>query len=202
MGPRQSRLLLAPAVLVSSLLAGCSGSPDGTAESAKWSPPAWFATQAQALEELRVGLQSCMDDEGWNVTIDDRGGIVDMIPRDQMDAISAALDECYDTAGYDVSASAIKTLTRDDYISWYQANLDTRDCLVAQGYDISEPPSQDAWVDKMLADTERSSTTGDVSHVPSWDPYDDTFYSQPEAERNRLTKLCPEWAGLPDKKAP
>ena len=53
--------------------------------SAEWTPPAWFAEQAQAREEERLGYQRCMDAKGWDRTMMEGGGSVEPFVAEDAD---------------------------------------------------------------------------------------------------------------------
>jgi hypothetical protein len=159
-----ARRLVVPLLAVALVLAAC-GSDDHTqapADMAQWTEPAWMVKDRQDAEELSSKIRSCLLDQGWASTVERDGsfsgevGLGDEANRfmeDQRVCASSVREEM-----------ELTRLVHDDafFRTLYARTLDTRDCLVAQGVKVSEPPSEDAWIEAIRA--------GDAT---VWAPFDD-----------------------------
>lgn len=130
-------------------LAACSDG--GEAEGTEWTEPAWFAEQAREREEIATILQECMDAKGWDVQVDEYGGIDANLAPFPDDGAQLVADM---TACYDQIPSTYKVTVDAAYYHdvLYPQQVDVYHCLVNQGIDVSAPPPVDIWVEDMLAD--------------------------------------------------
>lgn len=127
---------------------GACGSPDASPESAaQWTPPAWFAEQARQREEMAASLQSCMEQLGWAVTMNEFGGTdTPFTDGDELARFESDSADCQEQAGRDLSQRTEEEIRQD-----YQKDLDTLECLRAQGFDMADPPSEESYVESRLA---------------------------------------------------
>lgn len=135
----------------------------------QWAEPAWMIESKKTNEELSSKITSCMADRGWTETRERDGSFSISLsaesdgPRYQADRIF-----CDSTVREDMD---ITPVARDDdfFRTMYSRTLDTRDCLVAHGVAVSEPPSEDAWIEAL-----KSGSAG------VWAPFNDVTGSDDE----------------------
>lgn len=179
---------LRSASLVLALLAcGCTSSSGEAPDEGAWEEPSWMAEQEQQREQFVATLQACMDAAGWNVTVDDDAGFVEPFSdSDELDRAVADSNACLAEQGIDVST--YETLTEAELRTMYPYDVDTYECLQAQGVDMQEsPPSIDAYVEQGLA------TLSDGSVELGWWPYGDpALSSKSQDEIAVLHQVCPE----------
>lgn len=170
---RLKEVCLGVALLVG--LSSCSGAPESQGlvgqqpNGDQWVEPAWMAEVSKNNEELNSKITSCMGEKGW-VEERKRDGsytvtlsTVDDGPRYREDRIL-----CESVVREDLG---IPPRTHDDafFRTMYARTLDTRDCLVAHGVVVSEPPSEDAWIEAI------KTGSADV-----WAPFNDVTGSDEE----------------------
>jgi hypothetical protein len=129
-----------------------------------------MALAIQQEEEAREWLSSCMRDKGWDIEVGPLlgirfGGYNPQGPRDAMACWEALVPE--DWGSVDV--------TRESVEAKFDRFLDVRDCLIHHGYEVSNPPSRDAWVDLYLS--------GELEQI--WTPY------APGSRGMRQEEVCP-----------
>lgn len=156
---------LAAAVTCITVLTACGHDvqqPDG---GTAWAPPAWFAEQAQEREEARIALQACMDAKGWNIELDEWGGSDEpFTSQEEVNRFSEESMACQSELGF-IGEVPTEASLRDRYAK----DLDTWECLRAQGFEVADPPSVETYIESRLdRDYE-----GEV-----WLPYQDESISQ------------------------
>lgn len=157
----------------------------GAAESRptpEWTAPAWMAEAQDADEKLGSKIASCMAQEGWVEERTLSGSYQATLPSPEDAPRYRADRRTCESAVRDVMG--IHPRTHDDafFQTMHAHVLDTRDCLVAHGVVVSEPPSQDAWIEDLR------SGSADV-----WAPFNDVTGSQ--SDFYELFDLCPQ-AGI------
>ena len=113
-----------------------------------------------------------MSDLGWDSVRDADGGVITSVPSEQRSAYTAARDQCLELIG----ASDRPVPTAGQLKRLYEAQLDTRDCLLREGFSLPEPPSEQVFLES----------------VGAWSPYvalPDTALSSGFDE---LMKRCPQ----------
>lgn len=153
------------------VVVGCgSGSADGTATS----PPDTGDRYAFASSAAEV-YADCMEERGFAVTLDGRGGSAFSAPPGQEEQGFRADEECSSAASESQGPARIPT--DDELRERYKFLLGVRDCLEGHGYSPPDPPSIDGFVDSFGA---------------NWIPY---FGVAPrdEAEWTRINDLCPQF---------
>jgi len=161
-------------VLVTGLLAGCAiAAPNGSAQ-ATWVEPGWMAQVRAENEETETKWIDCLASfgiegtptvgVGWAVAL----GHEDDPPEVQALRATASR-ECREQLGF----PQLQSLPVDSQA--YERMLDTRECLIAQGFDIPTPPSESAWIDD----------------GGFWNPFEIIldFHSQ---DFDRLNNICPQ----------
>ncbi len=131
-----------------------------------------------------MGLQGCLDRQGWDYVINADGGIDVPIPQDVLDRLMVDVEACRAAMGL---SSTPAPDTDESLRGFYAMLIDTWQCLRAHGVQMSEPPSEDTFVD----DYQRAGEGSDT--VSGWHPYDDDgIYAIPADERARVLSECPQ----------
>lgn len=88
----------------------------------------------------------CIVGEGWTtITLKEDGAYGGDVPEEQRDAYDASQDRCQEK----VEAMFPTPVMSDRAIrERYGYELKTRQCLITQGYSISEPPSVEVWLEQ------------------------------------------------------
>ena len=132
-----SALVLACAVMA---LSGCTGQ-DVSAGAPGWVEPTWITQLRQANEEYQSGQIACYAEYGFAAVPDMAGdvGFVNL-PKDQatQDLLGVAAEDCNARVPLPERSKVL-----DD--AAYQRMLDLRECIIAHGYDVPEPPSAETW---------------------------------------------------------
>lgn len=179
---------LAFAGIVLSLVALITGCSSKETEQTSWSAPQWMAEQKQMEEQFVLNLQSCMDSKGWSLTVDSAGGFLEPFSStDEMERAKVDGDACLNEQGIDPSFLS-EPLTDASLRKMYTYDVDTYDCLVAQGIKMqNKPPSEDVYVEQALA------AQSGIETPDSWWPYgDEVFTSLNESQVKELKESCPE----------
>lgn len=159
-GIRPGGVGLGLAVILLSTLAACapSGGQAGAtsvataSESSTGAVPAYLAeVDSNGLIDGRTPAQiggdvafACMQDKGWsNLVLDPDGSFGGDVPPEQSAKYDGDLEGCFAEA-----ADQYPTVAMSDRAirERFALEVATRSCLMAKGYQIDEPPSQDTWV--------------------------------------------------------
>lgn len=135
-------------------------------------------TVSQVLSQT---MYDCMVNAGWvNLTLDDDGSFSGDIPPDQSDQYDADNADCQTTVE---SKYPLPKMSDSAIRERYALELKTRDCLIAQGYTISDPPSEQVWIEAF---------TSNPSEL--WLPYFEVFTQTQvgAAEEAELKTICPD----------
>lgn len=137
-------------------LAGCSVPGDGMASVSEWEEPAWMAQVRQQDEAFQSAMIACFAEYGLEATRQIGGGDVGIhfttddgsIPEIPP-GVQAIIDEAAEDCNARVPLPDHHTSkTLDD--AAYERMIDLRDCIIAHGYDVPEPPSAEVWIDSGL----------------------------------------------------
>lgn len=140
-----------------------------------------MSPQRAAWQGWLKEIQSCMSDRGWVLTIlpDSEGpGLEGNTPEGQRDAMTADMRDCR----ADVGDHPFTEMSTNLATKQYAEIVSRRECLAGLGLDVQQPPSEQLWVAKQLAQ--------DPANIP-WDPYDDL----PAADHDtwqQATSKCPQ----------
>jgi hypothetical protein len=126
-------------------------------------------------EEWLVNLYDCMRSAGWNVTRLPDGGWSIKVPPEQRDAYDAAQATCAAALG---PIPTVVPLTEADIRARYEYLVRMRDCLIALGYTISEPPSVEQFVDSWESGP--------------WSPYNDLADQTGPGAWEQANEACPQ----------
>ena len=120
----------------------------------------------------------CIQDQGYPATVLPPGngiGLSQEVPPDQVDMFTAVLYAR--RAGLQLPPSEPPS---DEWLAeYYQKQLDTKACLEAEGYSISDPPSLDMFIDVYR------------SGQPPWTAYQ-SLRQISRVEWQRLETVCPQ----------
>lgn len=154
-----------------------------------WQRPAWFAEHTLLRETYRDQLQSCLNDRGWEVTVDLNIGVVEPFTREELERFKPDKQACVEELGIPDSPT---TWTADSLRERYTMDLDTWQCLRQQGFELEQPPTEEAYVEQMLA-VYRGEGAGPAA---TWYPYEEwqlRSLTGPELEEMELTCPLPGW---------
>lgn len=155
-----------------------SAQPTSASASAQAATAEADASQSALAEatfdpELYIpSMVDCLRDAGWDAEVIPPGdGISVNHPPDQGDAYREAFEECNQLVG---PAPPPRQLSEAEIRDHYDLLLGARDCLIAAGFDVSEPQSVDAFVETYYSGG-------------SWSPYQDI-----EIGFERAIEECPQ----------
>lgn len=173
---------------------GCAGAEAQPEASGQWTAPAWMASQKQEVEQFVDRLQTCMDNKGWNLTMDEFGGMAEPFTSDEeLNRAVNDSDACLADLGFDMDVVASTTVTEKQLREDYQRDIDTYQCLVNAGLKMQDPPTEDVYVENGLSlyNDEVSAEGADLDQT--WLPYlDPAVLSVGEDDLERLRVNCPE----------
>ena len=163
----------------------CSAQSALSPVDAAWVEPGWITQARQEIEEYRATFVSCIEENGGQaeVAIGGNVSIFTQMFDSEGREIPGALDV---TAQISETCSAIPAPTHwglpmDDIA--YDRMVDVRECIVAHGFEVSQPPAREVWLDQ----------------GPSfaWNPYTELFptFSQDPLPADQLIPLlaaCPQ----------
>lgn len=101
-----------------------------------------MADKRRQSEEDEERFEACLEEAGWPGESGSRA-----LTDEQRPLFEEAAIGCADTL-----FPGTPVIDEAEWRLHFERTLDTRDCLVAQGFAIPEPPSEDAWVEAALRD--------------------------------------------------
>lgn len=113
------------------ILAGCTAD--------RPPPPAPHATSSLDASQRRL---ACLQERGWDVQLGADDSVQGTIPAQQMDAFQRDNEECGRGLIPDKS-----TFTPEQWSASYAIAIEAADCLESQGYDISDRPTLQRYID-------------------------------------------------------
>ncbi|WP_448058951.1 hypothetical protein [Cellulomonas hominis] len=173
---------------VAAMSVGSCSAPGQHTTDSPWSAPTWMAEQAQQQEQFVVRLQACMDSKGWNLTAGESAGFAEPFSDSaEMERAGADRDACLGEQGIDPNILA-KPLTESTLRTMYAFDVDTHECLVAQGIEMEgAPPTVDRYVEEGLA-----AQAGVPVDDPWWPYGDPAILGLDEQGVAELKQVCPE----------
>lgn len=176
-------MLLLPLFVIS----GCAQEAPQAAR-ADYVEPAWMTTVRQANEEYQQGMMDCLTSQGVSAVQQMSGSVATYVLLDEDGNAQPGAIELRDRVYEECLAehSAPEHLSNPFDSVEYQRAIEVRACLIAQGYDLPEAPSEQAWIELMKGGG-------------YWSPYNDIheakgFEGTSDAERLELTSKCPQTA--------
>lgn len=126
--------------------------------------------------EYFYAFAACLERAGFSAEVDPSEPSLEVgyVAEDQVEAYKAADEACLREIG---EPQPPDPPSEAEIRAFYDELLETKGCLEDLGYEISEPPSEDAFVESYL--------TG------PWHPYSDVG-DVSEAEWERLNRECPQ----------
>ena len=139
---------LAAAGLLVLTTAGCASGPEDPWGDVAWEDPGWMAQARQEVEEFQNAMMSCLAERGVRgiVTFGAVVGVggpfdpADLPPGTEVQMATAQQD-CLEI----VPQPSVWTTPAD--AAAYQRTLEVRECLIAHGFEIPEPPAMEVWVE-------------------------------------------------------
>ncbi len=138
-----------------------------------------MAQERQAQEQRDSDLSSCLRDAGY---------VVEVLPgsaiRTAADDLAAqeAIARC---AELHEGPDGVEHPSDDQLRTWYERAVDTRSCLVARGYTISEPPSLESWL-------EQQANPGQDGWIPFGEAIDQMTGASAAEEYAATFSACPQ----------
>ena len=176
------------------LVSGCTSTTQ-TSEKFDYEPPAWMAEELQLTERSGEAFAACLRDRGYVVESRNDGGGRITIP----DGMSEQEEKAY-FAGQEKATIACGTESEEVYAGVpepdpglvYERAVETRQCLVAQGYErLPEPPTRESYV------AELASVRAGEKSLALWLPYRDLDEEYPQVTMDEWYSLkseCVEFA--------
>lgn len=116
--------------LLASATTGCSG---------QIAEPTPHPTSAKDAAEIIAG---CLNGKGWKATVVGDSFGVDSVPTEQYNQYLADIASCEEG----VLPSA-ESYTASQWAEWYGMWVKTAECLTAEGFEVEEMPSEQAFID-------------------------------------------------------
>ncbi|MFN3867246.1 MAG: hypothetical protein ACK4MD_11130 [Demequina sp.] len=138
------------------VLSACATEDESLEAVPGWDEPGWMAQVRQQGEEYMTAMESCYSEHGLQTTRTIGGNSIGIADYPDDPASEGLLERAAEDCNARVPLPEYdQDKTLDD--SAYARLLDTRECIVAHGYEIPEPPSAETWKDSSLYD--------------AWNPY-------------------------------
>lgn len=135
-----------------------------------------LAEQDARMEDWIAGVVRCAHEKGWEGVEAMTGGFsFDSVPRDQQLALKEDLGVCEKAAG---PAPNDEPPSRAEVAVVYHRWIDAKSCLEGLGYEISDPPSLNVYIEDYLH-----------SENGPWSPFVDLPRS---ADLSQVKQTCPE----------
>jgi hypothetical protein len=135
------------------------------------------STFSGPLDEYLPRLADCLQDAGWDVTLDDQNGLSVGVTAAQREAFQAARDRCVASLGEPPTPAP---LSEQQIRARYDYLVEARQCLLRLGYTISEPPSVEQFLDTY------------VSSSAPWSPYNELADETTQGQWEQATAACPQ----------
>lgn len=121
-------------------LAACSGINDPEAASSTS-----VADVSDERDVFAAHMKSCLAESGFAAEVTPDGGIQMRYPNDQEEAAAAAQQACLGSSPeYDPS---LPLPSEAELAALFSSLLETKACLEAQGFEVSDPPTADAFAE-------------------------------------------------------
>ena len=136
---------------VSGIVSGCAAQSSAEADATEWREPEWFAQVRSYWEYGRNWFAECLAEYGvvGDEVIGSGLATVTSGPEkspEEHEARSAALWACSDRYDYEVPENEQPFSDEPIGEAAYLRMLDTRECVIHNGFDIPEPPPMDNWI--------------------------------------------------------
>lgn len=177
--------MTAAVVMALSPVAGLTGCSDSPQPVGAYVEPGWMAQVRQDVERYTSEMLACLDEFGVTGTVAIGGRVLTGGITDDKGNLPPGVRELQDKASAECNARV------EPPSAWvapadaaaYARMLDVRACLIAQGRELPEAPSEEAWIEQ--------AATG----LP-WNPYqvlvDPEAPRIPDTELAALMQTCPQ----------
>lgn len=127
-------------------IAGCS-SPEESPSPEEYTEPAWMAQVRAQDEEYTTAMTACLKGKGQNPAVS--GGMVGLSHAAGATVESSAADRGIAERAWEECSAQIPEQDYKSSGSWggYSQLLDIQTCLTHEGYELPEPPSEEAWAE-------------------------------------------------------
>jgi hypothetical protein len=116
-------------------------------------------------------MKRCLGEDGYDVTVMADGGITLTVPPAQAAAFERAQNDCKERLGFNAPVE----VSDEEYSALFDRRLALKECLEAEGFRITEPPSRQTFI----------ATQG------RWQPYED-LSAEPIERQRALGQRCPQ----------
>jgi len=160
------RLFVALIAAVAAMaLAGCSGGKSAT------------DPQPDPTSDYATNMVNCLAAKGWDVQRNPDGTYSSRYPDEQSDQYDADVAACRAQFGYEELA-----VTEEQASNFYDKLVASAECLRGLGYDISDPPSRQSYVETLVG-----------GELPDWAPYTELLeMAGSAAEVQEAEAACPQ----------
>ncbi len=142
-GGRRGQLLIALTLITVVGLSGCGSPPN--ANDSEPNPRSW--------ESMMSALVDCLQSDGWvDATYNESTGITVSVPPDQADQYSQDDKACKAKIGFQQVPSST-ALSSESLSRLYDKEMETARCLADHGYEPSQAPSRQVFIEQYQART-------------------------------------------------
>ena len=136
--------------------------------------------EAKGGEAVYVAtMMRCLADAGWEVRPSGRSYEA-TFPNDQADQFMEDARQCQRDKGYPTDEDEVPPVSPEKARELYAALVDVTPCVREQGYTVSQPPSEAAFVEALIQ-----------MPIPVWHPFEEAARAGRE---DVLEEACPiEW---------
>lgn len=124
----------------------------------------------------QANMSRCMSDRGWEVVVEEGSGYEVTVPEDQDEQFFADHASCVEFFGY---PSGPVQVTAEEAAALYAELLEVADCVRSEGYEVSDPPSERAFVEALVS-----------KPIPIWHPYY-AVSNMGKSAADALEQACP-----------
>jgi len=177
---------ITPLLLVGTLLLSACATPAEAFSPVDWVEPGWMAAARQSVEEYQTAFMACLAERGVvgvssltsaTVGISAPRGADGNFDRALHDLGTAANNYCLETIPWPEHYPQPPNFTIHTSPEAYERMLDVRNCLIAHGIEVPEPPTMERWME---------------SSMP-WSPWNTPDIMQRhELFLHELSRVCPQ----------
>lgn len=197
-------LLMVSLMIGAAVSVGSCASSDAGEPSVGYVEPSWMAEFRQQKDDHQREWMSCLESQGIAGTSAGSDALHYEILSDGSVAVSTPVDDQGNTDpallalandASEVCAESVGTLRVLSELgdeAAYGRMLDTRACLINEGYDIPEAPSQEVWMESVSSGSSDSFNPYSV-FIPTSSSY---IAGVSFEELSRLNQVCPQTSGV------
>jgi hypothetical protein len=130
-------------------------------------------------DEVLIFMRRCIEERGWVVVDNGSGGIQIEFPPEQQAEATAAMRECSKQSLRLAPGETVPPPSDRQVRDYFQALINSAEYLKTRGFDLSDPPSLDAYLE---------------GGIGSWDPFGEilTVTGMGPSEFDDITRECPQ----------